>query len=328
MNKPPEWQNAASAIQSAQTILVVTHIRPDGDAMGSSLGLGLALRQMGKDVTIAADLGTPEFFSWMPGSDTVVPELTSESWDLMISTDASDEERSGDVGVYGRANSKTVINIDHHRTNTYFGDIHLVIPEVACASQIVFKLLEHMEIDWTPDIAQVLITGLVTDTLGFRTTATTPVELGIAQKLMGHGASLSEATYRTLGVMSSQELLIWKSILPTVEVHGEIAGATIRHADVEAVGLDYFDTGGIVGFLRKVSEIRIAFVMREDPGGVVKVSFRSDPGYDVSEAASQLGGGGHKQASGADFTGTIEECRATVLPLLKEVAAKGTLEIG
>lgn len=327
MNKPPEWQNAASAIQSAERILVVTHLRPDGDAMGSSLGLGLALRQMGKDVTIAVDLGTPEFFSWMPSSDTVLPELTSGSWDLMISTDASDEERSGDVGIYGRANSKTVINIDHHRTNTYFGDIHLIV-DVPSASQIVFMLWEHMGIDWTPDIAQVLITGLVTDTLGFRITATTPVELGVAQKLMERGASLSEAMTRTLGVMSSQELLVWKSILPTVEIHGEIAEATIRRADIEAVGIDYFDTGSIVGFLRKVTEVRIGFVMREDPEGVIKVSLRSDPGYDVSEVAFQLGGGGHKQASGADFTGTIEECRATVLPMLKDAAAKGTLEIG
>lgn len=328
MNKPPEWQNAASAIQSAETILVVTHVRPDGDAMGSSLGLGLALRQMGKDVTIAVDLGTPDFFSWMPGSDTVLAELTSGSWDLMISTDASDEERSGDAGIYGRANSKTVINIDHHRTNTYFGDIHLVIPDVASASQIVVKLWEHMNIDWTSDVAQVLLTGLVTDTLGFRTNNTTPAELEIAQKLMGYGASLSEATYRTLGVMSSQELLIWKNILPTVELHGEIAEATIRRTHLEAVGLDYLDTGNIVGFLRSVSDVRIAFVMREDPDGIVKVSLRSDPGYDVSEVAFQLGGGGHKQASGADFKGTVEECRATVIPMLKEVAAKGTLEIG
>lgn len=327
MNKPPEWQNAASAIQSAERILVVTHLRPDGDAMGSSLGLGLALRQMGKDVTIAVDLGTPEFFSWMPSSDTILPELTSGSWDLMISTDASDEERSGDVGIYGRANSKTVINIDHHRTNTYFGDIHLVV-DVPSASQIVFMLWEHMGIDWTPDIAQVLMTGLVTDTLGFRITATTPVEFGVAQKLMEYGGSFSEATRRTLGVMNSQELLLWKSILPTVEIHGEIAEATIRRADIEALGIDYFDTGGIVGFLRKVTEIRIGFVMREDPEGVIKVSLRSDPGYDVSEVAFQLGGGGHKQASGADFTGTIEECRATVLPMLKDAIAKGTPEIG
>ena len=328
MHKPPEWQLAAAAIESAETILVVTHLRPDGDAMGSMLGLRNALVDMGKDVTAAVDLGTPEFFAWLPNSDTVLAELTTGSWDLMISTDASDEERSGKVGEYGRANSKQVINIDHHRTNTYFGDIHLVVPDVASASQIVFKLWEHMNINWTREIAQPLITGLVTDTLGFRTNSTTPIELGIAQQLMQYGASLSEATYRSLGVMSSQELLLWKTVVPTIEIHDEIAEATITQKDLAAVGLDYIDTGNIVGLLRKVSEVRIAVVFREDPDNIVKISLRSDPGYDVSEVAFELGGGGHKQASGADFTGTVAECRAKVLPMLQEVAAKGTLEIG
>lgn len=328
MNKPPEWQKVADAIKASKTILVVTHLRPDGDAMGSMLGLGNALLQMGKEVTMAVDLGTPEFFSWMPGADKVVAELTSGSWDLMISTDASDEERSGDAGIYGRANSQTVVNIDHHRTNTYFGDIHLVDPDAASASQIVFKLWDKMDIAWNPEIAQCLITGLVTDTLGFRTNSTTPVELEIAQQLMGYGASLTESTYRTLGVMSSQELLLWKTVIPTIEIHGEVAEASIRREDLDAVGLDYLDTGNIVGLLRKVDTVRIALVMREDPGGIVKVSLRSDPGYDVSEVAFSLGGGGHKQASGADFKGTVEECRATILPLLQDAAMKGTLEIG
>jgi len=328
MHKPPEWQRVADAINAAQTILVVTHVRPDGDAMGSMLGLGNALIDMGKEVTMAVDLGTPEFFAWMPGADKVLAELTSGSWDLMISTDASDEERSGDVGIYGRANSQTVVNIDHHRTNTYFGDIHLVDPEAASASQIVFKLWQKMDIAWNRDIAQSLITGLVTDTLGFRTNSTTPVELEVAQHLMGYGASLTEATYRTLGVMSSEELLLWKTVVPTIEIHGAVAEATIRRTDLEAVGLDYLDTGNIVGLLRRVDTVRVALVMREDPGGIVKISLRSDPGYDVADVAFSLGGGGHKQASGADFKGTVEECRATILPLLQEVIAKGTLEIG
>ncbi|MGB7340962.1 MAG: bifunctional oligoribonuclease/PAP phosphatase NrnA [Phototrophicaceae bacterium] len=327
MNKPPEWQAAIDAITAAHSILIVTHLRPDGDAMGSSLGLGNALKKQGKAVTIAVDLGTPEFFSWLPGSDTVVPSLDAGSWDLMISTDASDEERSGDVGIYGRANSKQVINIDHHRTNTYFGDIHLVIPTAASASQIVVTLWEKMGIEWDSDIAQPLITGLVTDTLGFRTNSTTPQELATAQRLMEYGGSLSEATYRSLGVMSSQELLLWKNILPTVELHGDIAEATIRREDMLAVGLDYIDTGNIVGFLRGVNNVRIAVVFREDPDNIVKVSLRSDPGYDVSDVAFQLGGGGHKQASGADFKGTVAECRALILPMLQEALSKGSLQL-
>lgn len=328
MNKPPEWQKAAEVIKSAQSILVVTHIRPDGDAMGSSLGLGNALKQMGKDVTIAVDLGTPEFFSWLPHSDTVLPELTTGEWDLMISTDASDEERSGKVGEYGRAHSQQVINIDHHRTNTYFGDIHIIEPHGASASQIVYKLWQHMDIKWTHEIAQPLLTGLVTDTLGFRTNSTTPQELKIAQELMQYGASLSEATYRTLGVMSSQELLLWKHVLPTVEIDGDVASANIKQEDLARVGLDYIDTGNIVGFLRSVGDVHIAVVFREDPDNTIKVSLRSDPGYDVSEVASAFGGGGHKQAAGLEFAGTLEECRAKVLPLAQSAAEKGQLDIG
>lgn len=328
MRKPPQWQEATDAIEAAQRILVVTHIRPDGDAMGSMLGLGNALKDMSKVVTMAVDLGTPDFFSWLPNAEEVLPELTRGEWDLMISTDASDEERSGDVGLYGRAHSKTIINIDHHRTNSYFGDIHLIDPNGASASQIVYKLWQHMGIKWTHSIAQPLLTGLVTDTLGFRTNSTTPQELQIAQELMQYGASLSEATYRTLGVMSSQELLLWKRVLPTVEIDGDVVSANIMREDLEAVGLDYIDTGNIVGFLRSVSDVHIAVVFREDPDNTIKVSLRSDPGYDVSEVASNFGGGGHKQAAGLEFSGTLAECRAKVLPVAQSAAKKGQLQIG
>lgn len=328
MNKVPEWRKAADAIDSAQTILIVTHMRPDGDAMGSSLGLGNALKQMNKDVTIAVDLGTPEFFSWLPNSETVLAELDSGSWDLMISTDCGDEGRSGKVGEYGRAHSDVVINIDHHRTNPYFGDIQLIETEGASASQIVYKLWKHIGINWTRDIAQPLLTGIVTDTLGFRTSSTTPQELQIAQELMQHGASLSEATYRTLGVMSSQELLLWKRVLPTIEIENGIVSANITQEDLASIGVDYIDTGNLVGFLRSVSDVHVAVVFREDNDGMVKISFRSDPGYDVSEAASAIGGGGHKQAAGAEFIGTLADCRAKVLPLAQAAAQKGKLDIG
>ncbi|GAB5491465.1 MAG: bifunctional oligoribonuclease/PAP phosphatase NrnA [Phototrophicaceae bacterium] len=328
MNKTPQWQEASEAIDSAQTILIVTHVRPDGDAMGSSLGLANALKQMGKEVTVAVDLGTPDFFSWLPNSETVLAELDSGSWDLMISTDCGDEGRSGKVGDYGRAHSDVVINIDHHRTNPYFGDIHLIETDGASASQIVYKLWQHMGINWTRDIAQPLLTGIVTDTLGFRTSSTTPQELQIAQELMQHGASLTEATFRTLGVMSSQELLLWKRVLPTVEIENGVVSANVTQADLKSIGLTYIDTGNLVGFLRSVSDVHVAVVFREDTDNTVKISFRSDPGFDVSVAASAMGGGGHKQAAGAEFVGTLADCRAKALPLAREAAQKGQLDIG
>lgn len=328
MNKPPEWQKASEAIQQADTILIVTHVNPDGDAIGSSLGLANALSQMGKTVTVAVDEGLPEFFAWLDNADQIVATLEAGHWDVMISTDASDEERSGEVGKYGRANSKTEINLDHHITNTYFGDIHLVDPHAVSATEIVYKWWQHMNIVWQPEIARPLLTGLVTDTLGFRTSHTTAESLGIAQQLINYGASLAEVTQRTLSVMSAKELLLWKQVLPTVEIHGEVAEASITKANLAKVGLEDFNTGGLVGLLRGVTEVMIAVIFSEEDDSAVKLSLRSKPGYDVAEVAFELGGGGHKQAAGATVAGSLNEVRARVLPLLQVAAEKGSLEIG
>jgi bifunctional oligoribonuclease and PAP phosphatase NrnA len=325
-HKAPQWEEVAAAIHAAQTILIVTHIRPDGDAIGSALGLANALRQIGKSVTVADDDGVPDFLAWLPHADSVVKTVSGE-WDLLISTDASDEIRTGIVGEYGRAHSKQVINLDHHETNTYFGNIYLVVPTAASATEIVFSLWAYMNIPLNYEIAQPLLVGLVTDTLGFRTTATTAQTLGVAQKLLQAGASLTEATQRSLDLMTKNELLLWKRVLPTVEVYGEVAEAVIRQSDLEALGIEGFSTGGIVGFLRQVQEVRIAVVFLEEPDGI-KVSMRSKPGYDVASVALAVGGGGHKQAAGATLTMSLDEARAKLLPMLSEAAAKGQLQLG
>src|SRR5690606_489941 len=128
----------------------------------------------------------------------VQDELKSGEWDLMISVDASDEERTGQVGVYGRGHSQKVINLDHHATNTMFGDIYLVMPTAVSATEVVFHWLNHIGHAITIEVAVPLLTGLVTDTLGFRTSNVTSDTLGIAMKLMAVGASLHEITARTL----------------------------------------------------------------------------------------------------------------------------------
>lgn len=325
-HKAPQWEESSAVIRAAQSVLVVTHIRPDGDAIGSALGLANALTQMGKIVTIADDDPVPDFLAWLPQADSIVTQVSGD-WDLMISTDASDEERTGLVGAYGRAHSKQVINLDHHETNTYFGDIHLVVPSAASATEIVYRLWEYMGIALNLEIAQPLLLGLVTDTLGFRTTATTAQTLAVAQKLLETGASLAETMQRGLELMTANELLLWKRVLPSIELHGEIAELSVRQADLEALALDGFSTGGLVGFLRSVQEVRIAVVFLEEPDGI-KVSMRSKPGYDVSGVAFALGGGGHKQASGVTLLMSLDEARAKVLPMLQEAAAKGQLQIG
>lgn len=319
---------ATDALQSAQSVLVVAHVSPDGDAFGSMLGLGHALTALGKDVTFAVDGGASDYVAFLPGVDAVKPRLTDGEWDLYIQVDTSDEARSGDCGAYAREHAKTTINLDHHATNTLYGDIQLVDGQAVSATQVVFAWLKHMNVDFSLDIATPLLTGLVTDTLGFRTSNVTAETLSIAQELMQAGASLTEITERTLDNRSYQTVTLWRQTLATVKMraHGIITADVTREA-LRNVGMSDTTDGGLVGFLIKTNEAMIAAVFKETPEGRVEISFRSKPGYDVAQVAFELGGGGHKQAAGTTVDGPLEAARTRVLPLLKAAAKEGALVI-
>lgn len=323
-----DWQAATDELNRAQSILVVSHVFPDGDAIGSLLGMGNILQEMGKTVALAIDGGVPESFAFLPGAETVLDDLSRGKWDLMISLDASDEERTGNVGAYGRQHCKTVINLDHHVTNTLFGDIKLVDSQAVAAAEVVFRWLQWMEIPINADAAIPLLTGLVTDTLGFRISSVTANTLAIAQDLMNAGASLSEITERALDIRSFSLVNLWKEALQTVTLKDGVIAAEITLDDYARSGTSSETDVGLAGFLIRVNEARISAVFREVEDGDITLSFRSKPGYDVGQVAFELGGGGHKQASGATIPGPMETAKDRVLPLLEEAARNGKLTIG
>jgi phosphoesterase RecJ-like protein len=318
-----EWELATQAVSAAPKILIVTHINPDGDAIGSLLGLTNALRARGHKITAAVDGGVPGFMNFLPGAHTVVSELKSGEWDLMISVDSSDEERTGTAGTYGRTHSRKVINLDHHATNTFFGDVYLVMPAAVSATEVIVHWLAHMGQALSLDMAVPLLTGLVTDTLGFRTSNVTAATLEIAMRLMAAGASLNEITARTLDSRPYRTIELWKGALNSVILHGEVIEGIISQADLKRAGLDDVTDGGLVNLLSKVNEARVAVVFKELADGRIEISLRSKPGYDVASVAFSLGGGGHKHASGATIDGPIEAARARILPLLQAVVAAG-----
>lgn len=324
-----DWADATALIQSAQTILVVTHVSPDGDAFGSMLGLVNGLLALGKNVTCAVDDGVDDYMAFLPNSQLVQSKLTEGEWDVMISTDASDEQRTGEVGAYGRAHSKKVINLDHHATNTLFGDVYLIDSTAVSATEVVFRWFETMNLALDKSIALPLLTGLVTDTLGFRTSNVTSNTLSIAQKLMSAGASLAEVTARTLDNRPFDAIRIWRYALATAELHeGGVLSAHITLEDARSVGMTEANDLGLVGFLVKVDEAMIAVVFKEVEDGAINVSMRAKTGFNVSQVAFALGGGGHVQAAGATVKGTLDEVRARVIPMLIEATKSGTLTIG
>jgi len=317
------WQAAADAIEAARTILAISHIAPDCDAVGSLLGISETMRGLGKDGTAVIDDGAPPGLKFVPGSGAILSSIEAGEFDLMIAVDSSDIERIGVAGAYGMAHSKKIINLDHHPTNTRYGDINLVVSHAVAAAEVVFDLINYIGCPLTEAAAYALLTGLVTDTLGFRISATKERTLEIAQALMQKGAPLAQIMARTLNRRPYKEVNLWKLALPSVELRAGLIHATITRENIAQAGLHAMTDGDLVNHLVNVDQAKISIILKELPDEQVEVGFRSKPGYDVASLAAQLGGGGHRQASGCTMDGTLAQARGTVLPLAHQVISAG-----
>jgi len=322
-----EWEQATRMVAAARRLLVVTHMAPDGDAIGSLLGLGHLLRAQGHDVTLAVDEGVPNYLRFLVGVETVQTSLSEGRWDVVIMVDCADLERAGEVGRYAQSHSNQLINVDHHPTNPMFGTARLVLPEACSAAEIVY--MWAVQADWPiqADAAQAILTGLVTDTLGFRTSSVNSQTLHIAQILMEAGASLSAIMAYTLDSRPYEDVRAWQAIMPSVVLDGQVIYAEATLGQLQAYGLVEVEDAGIVQWLNQVNEAMIAAVFKEKEPRVIRVGLRCKRGYNVSEVAVKFGGGGHVQAAGLTFEGTLEEAKSAVLPLLHQAAERGRLEI-
>lgn len=333
MTWPETAQSAVVAfsqlIAQAASFLVVTHVNPDGDAIGSLLGMVALLQAMGKQADAVVDDGVPEYLRFLPGADQIRKHAGKGQWDVMISLDASDEARTGEAGTAGRKHCQRVVNIDHHPTNTLFGDLQLVIPQAVSTTEVIWEWSRMAGLGLSPEAATALLCGLVTDTLGFRTSNVTAHTLAIGQHLMQAGASLTEITERTLDSRDFQVISLWKNALNSVELYeGGVLVGIVTQEQMKQAGLLETTDGGLIQFLIRVNQAMIAAILKETPEGTIDLSMRSKPGFDVSEIAFSLGGGGHKQAAGAKLAGPPEEAKKHLLPLLIQAARQGKLTIG
>lgn len=309
-----------TAVQQANKILVITHIGPDGDALGSLTAVGVALRQMGKSATLMCDNPIPERFRYLPLADQVRPpsENRSTKYDLLIAVDCGDETRMGQSFATLPCTVPTVINIDHHVTNTYFGDIQLVVPEAVSATEILYDLFCDMGLTITTDLAMCLLTGVVTDTLGFRTVGVKAKTLRIASELIEAGADLPLITMQGLSRKPYSTALLWKIGLNNMRLEDGLIWTKVSYAQRKAIGYANSSSGGLVNFLGNVSQAAMSAVLLEMEDGKVQVGFRCDPPYSVSELALNLGGGGHPLAAGCSLDGPLDKAEALVVSMSKE----------
>ncbi|MBU2610016.1 MAG: DHH family phosphoesterase [Chloroflexi bacterium] len=294
----------------AQNILVVSHVRPDGDAIGSLLAFGLALQEAGKKVQMVLADGVPSSFRHLPGSEQI-RKSADGTFDLIVTLDCADLKR---VGRVLEGYDKPDINIDHHITNELFGALNLIEPDAVATASILFRRLPEWGYMITQPVAVNLVTGIVTDTLGFRTTNTTPESLRQVAALMELGVDMTNLYYRGLVRRSFTAARYWAAGLSSLQRADGIVWGTMTLADRKNADYPGNDDADLINVISSIEDCDISMIFVEQTRGSVKISWRTQtPELDVSQIAKQFGGGGHPGAAGADVTGTLAEVQESVL---------------
>ncbi|NUQ36572.1 MAG: DHH family phosphoesterase [Caldilineales bacterium] len=303
-------------VRMSRRPLLIAHISPDGDAIGSLLAAGSILYHLGKDPVLACQDTPPASLSFLPRYDRITNQVHEEV-DLVIALDSSDRERLGNIYDQGRIRSLPLVVIDHHITNTLFGDCNWIEPRACATAEMIFDLAQALEVTIDTQIATCLLTGIVTDTRGFRTSSTTPRVMRIVSALMETGADLPTIADLALEARSTELIQLWGRAIATITVHqGVISADNTLEMRVDLGRL--IRAEGLASFLLGSRDAQIAVVFTELPDQRIECSFRAQPGQDVAAVAYAFGGGGHALAAGCTVDGPLEAARERVLARLYE----------
>lgn len=320
-----DWARAVALIRRAGTIALACHVSPDGDALGSMLGFGLALSQAGRKVVASfgdTRFAVPRLLRFLPGQELLVePSVYPAEPELMITFDASTMDRLGLLAPNaGRAGD--LIVVDHHVSNTGFGSLHLVDPTAAATSVLVEELIGRLGLSVNRDVAACLYTALVTDTGSFRYSGTTPAAHAMAGRLLAAGLRPDEIARELWDRSPFAYLRVLGAALDRVtlepsaaEGHG-LVWTYVTRADRAVNALPYAEVEGVIDVIRRVDEADVAVVLKESDGGAWNVSTRSKGAVNVGRACTVLGGGGHPSAAGFSSQLPPEETMAALRPLL------------
>lgn len=307
-------------IKKANSIVILTHQAPDGDAIGSSLAMKLALENMGKspDVIITE---VPEVYDFLPGREDIKSESDVKQYELAISVDCATEMRIDGKEYF--ENAKHTIVIDHHGSNTMFGDFNYVNPVSPACCDILAGIFDYYDINITKDIGTCLLTGIITDTGGFKYPATTAETFEFAAELLRKGVNVSEIYKRTMDTMSRATFELTKRVMDRMEIleDGKVAFTYITKKDVNEVNAKPGDHEGLVNIGRNLSGVQVSIFIRqnEENKDEYRVSMRTNGDINASDICLMFGGGGHPRAAGATVEGTIEEVKEKLMKEIKKV---------
>lgn len=297
------------AIKKANKIAILTHINPDGDAVGSSLGMYLALKSINKQV----DVIIPEYarcFNFLPAVDEIKKQGTND-YDLIISLDCGSEQRLADENKTF-SNTRLRIQLDHHVSNSMYADINYIDPVAPACAQIIIQVLKYWDIEITKEIGICLLTGLITDTGGFAYEGVSAETLRIAAELLEKGINISNVYKKVLQTKTKTQFELSKIATSRLEFfeNGKIAFTYITLEDEKNIGAETGDHEGCVDIGRNIEGVEVSIFLRGTENGVYKVSMRSNEYVNVADICLMFGGGGHIRAAGCTInSGTVEQIR-------------------
>jgi len=308
------------AIRESRTIAIVGHIRPDGDCVGSQLGLTLALLEEGKKVFCWNEDQIPEKYRFLDRGHIIQKPKAGLSFDCVIATDAASLERMGAVGPCV-ANRKLLINIDHHESNTRYGDLNWVSAREPSTGELIFRLLKIAKWPITKPIANCLFTAVSTDTGSFQYSSTLPGTYHVAGELVRRGADLAKICDEVYQSYPLSRIGLLRHIYSHFRLkhQNQIAYFWLKKADFARAGAESSDSEGLIDHIREIAPVVVACVFEEIEPALTRISLRSKSDkVNVNEIAAQFGGGGHPAAAGARIAGSPLSVQRKVISAIKK----------
>ncbi len=303
--------NIKDEIYEAKNIVILTHDVPDGDAIGSSLAMYIGLKQLGKDV----DVVIPKYsktYAFLPFAEEIKEKGRMDNYDLAIALDCGDIKRlNGFANYFEYANCK--ISIDHHEANTMFADYNFVDPTAPACAQILVTVLKSLGIEITKDIGTCILTGIITDTGGFKYQSVKAETFEFAAELLNRGVNVSDIYRKVLQTVSIEKFNLRKIAMSRIELleNGKIAFTYITKKDEEQTKSE--DHDGIVEMGRDIEGVEVSIFLREVDENSYKISLRSNDYVNVSDICLMFNGGGHIRAAGGSISLPFEKAKEKII---------------
>ncbi len=312
------FSNVISKIQESKNIAILSHVMPDGDNIGSSLALYNVLHAMGKYVKYILDDDVPKIYKFLKGSEKVQKPEKEEKFDLVFVLDCGDRERLGKSAMY--LEGATVVVIDHHISNKYFGDINIVNPKASATGELIYNLLVEMDYKLDIKAAECLYTAIVTDTGQFQYSNTTDITHNIAGELIKSGVVVADISNKVYQSNPKGKVLLIKEALESLEFFNNdtITCMALTQEQIKETGSVDSDTENLINFGRDIDSVEVAVFIKEITKEKVKASLRSKNRIDVCKIAAKFGGGGHIRASGCTIYGSVEEAKKLIINAVQQ----------